>query len=263
MNTGLKGKVAIVGGSSKGLGRGCAIQLAKEGAHVVICARGEGALRKTAAFIKGFSKSRVLAVLADLSKTAGVREVVRQTIKTFGRVDIIVVNSGGPRPGSFFDLSEQDWKEAFDSVLNYAVEFYRLAIPYMKKQKWGRIINITSLVVKEPSENLILSNVFRSGVTSLAKTVSRDLIKHNITVNTVCPGAFKTDRAIALLDERSKKTGMSVKEIERDIVAALPLGRYQTPEEIGDLVVFLASDRAKGITGTTIQIDGGMVRGLF
>jgi 3-oxoacyl-[acyl-carrier protein] reductase len=133
----------------------------------------------------------------------------------------------------------------------------------MKNQKWGRIINLTSIAVKEPADNLILSNVFRVGVVSVAKTLSRELIDDNITINNVCPGAFKTDRAVELMLDESKRTNKPIEEIERNSVTNLPLKRFQTPDELGDLVAFLASDLAKGITGTTIQIDGGIIRSLF
>jgi 3-oxoacyl-[acyl-carrier protein] reductase len=261
--TSLLGKVAVIGGSSKGLGMGCALQLAREGADIVLCARDEKTLRRTADSIRRTSSGRILAVPADLSTPEGVGKVVDSAMRTFKRIDILVANSGGPKPGTFFELDEKDWQEAYHSVLYYVVELYRLIIPQMKKRRWGRIINIASLTVKEPADTLVLSNVFRAGVASLAKTVSRELIKYNITINTVCPGAFKTDRAVALMQERSRKTGVSMKEIERKIAGTLPLGRYQTPEEMGDLIVFLASEQARGITGTTMQIDGGMTKGIF
>ncbi|MCX5696450.1 MAG: SDR family oxidoreductase [Candidatus Omnitrophica bacterium] len=263
MNTGLSGKVALIGGASKGLGMGCALQLAREGVNVAICARGADKLKETAEFIRNNAKVEVLPIVADLSNKKDLKKMVDTVINKFGGIDILIVNSGGPKAAGFFDLSEQDWDDAYRSVFYYVVELYRNFIPQMKARKWGRIINIASLSVKEPAENLVLSNVFRSGVVSLAKTLSRDLIGHNITINNICPGAFKTDRAMQLILERSKTTGESVKEIEEKAISSLPLKRYQTPEELGDLVVFLASEAARGITGTTIQIDGGIYKGLF
>ena len=263
MNLGLQDKVALIGGSSKGLGKGCALQLAKEGVNVAICARNSEALKETANFIKKSTNAKVLPLVADLSKTAELRRVVEDTLKMFGRIDILVVNSGGPPPGNFFSLTEQDWTNAFNSVLYYVVELYRLVIPQMKERKWGRIINITSLAVKEPSKNLVLSNVFRAGVVSLAKTLSKELIGYNITINNVCPGAFKTNRVIQLMMDQSKKTGVPIEKIEEESINSFPLKRYQEPKEMGDFVVFLASELAKGITGTTIQIDGGMAKSLF
>ena len=263
MDLNLLGKIALVGGASKGLGKGCALQLAKEGANVVICARGIDKLAETAELIKKSTNSDVLAIQADLSKHEDIIRVVNETINKFGRIDILVNNSGGPPPGKFFDFSDQDWEDAFNQVLLNVIRMCRLVIPHMKNQKSGCIINITSLSVKEPADNLILSNVFRTGVVSLAKTLSRELIESNITINNVCPGAFKTDRAIELMLNESKITNKPLEEIERNSVSNLPLKRFQTPEELGDFVTFLASDLAKGITGTTIQIDGGICRSLF
>ena len=191
------------------------------------------------------------------------KDIVRKVIGKYGSIDILVTNSGGPKPGAFFTLNEEDWRNAFDSVLFYVIELYRLVIPYMKKNNWGRIINNTSLTVKEPPETMVLSNVFRTGVVSLAKTMSKGLIKSNITINNICPGAFKTDRAMELLHAKANTTGVSVKEVENNAVANLPMRRYQAPHEFGDLVAFLASDLAKSITGTTIQIDGGISKGLL
>lgn len=263
MDLNLKGKIALVGGSSKGLGKGCALQLAREGANVVICARGMDKLTQTAEFIKESSGSEVLPIQADLSRPEDIIRVVDETINKFGRIDILVNNSGGPRPGKFFDFSDQDWEDAFNQVLLNVIRMCRHVIPHMKNQKSGRIINVTSLTVKEPADTLILSNVFRTGVVSLAKTLSRELIEHNITINNVCPGAFKTDRAIDLMLNESRKTNTPLEEIEQKSVSNLPLKRFQTPEELGDFVAFLASDQAKGITGTTIQVDGGICRSLF
>ena len=264
MNLGIKNKVALIGGASKGLGKGCAVQLAKEGVNVAICAIDKESLNKTTDFIRKITDIEVLPILADLSEIKGIKEnIVDKVISKFNRIDILVVNSGGPKPGTFFDVSEKDWRDAFNSVLYYVIELYRLIIPQMKKNKWGRIINSTSLTVKEPAETLILSNVFRTGVISLAKTISKELIKYNITINNICPGAFKTDRAIQLMKDQSKRMGISIEEIEKKAVKNLPLGRYQLPEELGDIVTFLCSELAKGITGTTIQIDGGISNGLF
>jgi 3-oxoacyl-[acyl-carrier protein] reductase len=263
MELNLLGKVAIVGGSSKGIGKGCAVKLAQEGAHVVLCARHSQALRETENHIKSFSKSKVLAIPADLSKMEDVRKVVAQTIQEFKKIDILVTNSGGPKPGSFFELTDNDWQDAYQSVFFYVVEFYKQVIPIMVSQGFGRIINITSLTVKEPSERLILSNVFRTGVVSMAKTLSKDLVSKGVTINNICPGSFKTDRAMQLMSDRAQKENKTVEQIEASIVQALPAKRFNTVDEIGGLVAYLASDSAKGITGTTIQLDGGASSFLF
>jgi len=263
MDTGLKNKVALVGGASKGLGKGCALQLAKEGANIIICARDGNKLHETADYITKNTSVKVLPVPADLSKIKDISKLIDLSIREFGQIDVLVVNSGGPRAGKFADLTKEDWDDAYQSVFYYVVELYKRVIPQMKSRQWGRIINIASLAVKEPAENLVLSNVFRSGVVSLAKTLSKELIEYNITINNICPGAFKTERAAQLIAERAKVTGESIQKIEEQAVNSFPLKRYQSPEELGDLVVFLASERAKGITGTTIQIDGGISKGLF
>lgn len=263
MDCGLKDKIAVVGGSSKGLGRGCALQLAREGAQVVLCARNGEALAQTANFIRAETKAGVFPVQADLSAAGGIEKVVDQTLREFGRVDILVNNSGGPPPGTCFDFSEEEWRRAFEAVLLYVIRGIQLVVPHMKKNRWGRIINITSLTVKEPEPHMVLSNVFRSGVVSLAKSIAADLIKDNITINNICPGAFKTDRAVQLINAQAKKLQKTPEEIEKKAVLELPLGRYQDPEELGDLVVFLCSERAKGLSGTTIPVDGAVSRTLF
>lgn len=263
MDLKLNGRVAFIGGSSKGLGKGCALQLAKEGVDVVICSRTKDELLETSEFIEENTNSNVLAVTADLSKKKDIEFAFDKTIDEFGKIDILVNNSGGPSPGGFFDFNETQWYNSFELILLYVIRTINLAVPYMKEQKWGRIINLTSITVKEPAENLILSNVFRTGVISLSKTISKDLIKDNITINNVCPGAFKTDRAIELMLNESKLTGKSIDEIEQERVIDLPMNRFQSIEEMGNLVTFLCSELAESITGTTIQIDGGISKCLF
>lgn len=263
MDLELKNKVVIVGGSSKGLGKGCALQLAKEGVHVVICARNKEILAETADFIKKTTGLNILSIQADLAKKEDIENVVDRTVKEFGSIDILINNSGGPPAGTFFDFSEDQWRQAYEDILLYVVRMLHLVVPHMKKNKWGRIINITSLLVKEPSANLVLSGVFRSGVVSLAKSISSELIKHNITINNICPGAFMTERAKELIKNQAQKMQRSVEDIEKENVSKLPLGRYQDPVELGDLVAFLCSEKAKGISGTTIQIDGTLSRSLL
>lgn len=262
MDFGLKGKVALIGGASKGLGKACAVRLGQEGAIVAICARQQGSLEETVQQLEKMNVS-VLPFIADMASKEDNERVVDETLKKFGRIDILVNNSGGPPPGTFYDFNDSDWEKAFHSVLMYVVRLNRLVIPHMKKNQWGRIINIASLSVKEPAETLILSNVFRSGVVSMAKTMSQELIKHNITINNVCPGAFKTDRVIELMTKAAKANKTTVDIVEADFIKSLPQGRFQEPKELGDFVAFLASELAGGMTGTTIQLDGGMLKGLL
>jgi 3-oxoacyl-[acyl-carrier protein] reductase len=264
MNLNIDKKIALIGGASKGLGRASAISLAKEGVNLAICSNDEESLLETTKHIESTFGVDVLPILADLSEVRKIeKNVVEKTIGKFGQIDILVTNSGGPKPGSFFALDEDDWRLAFDSVLYYVIELYRLVIPFMKENNWGRIINNTSLTVKEPPATMVLSNVFRTSVVSLAKTMSKELIADNITINNICPGAFKTDRAIELMKVKAKTTGVTIEEVEKNAVGNLPMGRYQTPDEFGNLVAYLASDLARSITGTTIQIDGGISKGLL
>jgi 3-oxoacyl-[acyl-carrier protein] reductase len=237
--------------------------LARAGVRVAICGRDEGTLAKAADHVRAETGAEVLPVRADLSARADVVRLAETVASEWGGADILVVNSGGPPAGSFFELQQADWDAAYDSTLAYVLELYRRFLPGMKARRWGRIINILSLTAKEPSESLLLSSVFRSGVASLAKALSRELIPHGITVNNVCPGAFRTERAIALMEGRAAKSGKTVAEVERETEQALPMGRFQEPGELADLVVFLASAPAGGLTGATIQMDGGYSRGLY
>lgn len=264
MNLGINNKVALIGGASKGLGRATAIKLSQEGVNVTLCSNDAESLEETVNYIKENMQVEVLPILFDLSDVANIKtQVVDKVIEKFNRIDILVTNSGGPKPGTFFTLNEEDWRNAFNSVLFYVVELYRHVIPVMEENKWGRIINNTSLTVKEPPASMVLSNVFRTGVVSLAKTMSKELIKSNITINNICPGAFKTDRAIQLMQAKADSIGTTIEEVEKNAVANLPMGKYQSPDEFGDLVAFLASELAMSITGTTIQLDGGISKGLL
>ncbi len=262
MDLGIAGKVAIVSASSKGIGKAIAIVLAKEGANITLCARGEEALNNTASEIKKF-RTRVLAIPADVSKFDDIKKVVDVTIGEFGRVDILVNNAGGPPPGYFEDFEDEDWLSAFNLTFLSARRFTHLVLDYMKKQKWGRIINMTSISVKEPIDNLILSNAIRLAVVGMAKTLSKQVAKYNITVNNIATGITKTDRIIKLAEAKAREKGVSVKDALSEMASGIPLGRIAEPEEIAYLVAFLASERASFITGNTIQIDGGMSGGTL
>jgi 3-oxoacyl-[acyl-carrier protein] reductase len=250
-------RVAIIGGASKGLGKGCAESLAKAGIDIVICARNKEKVEESASEIRSFGVN-VFPLAVDMSSAADNELIVQETLKKFGRVDILVNNSGGPPAGNFKEFSDEDWMNAFHSVLMYAIRMTKLTLPHMQKNSWGRIINIASLSVKEPAETLVLSNVFRSGLVAFSKSISKELIKSNITINTLCPGAFKTDRAKELIQKAAESSGRTPDQVEQENMQKLPLGRYQTPEELGAFAAFLCSDIAGGITGTTIQVDGGI-----
>ena len=262
MNFNLQGKTAIVGGSSRGLGKACAIALARQGANIVLCARNKEALLKTEHEIASLGV-QTLAVMADMSNADDNLRIVRDTVARFGGVDILVNNSGGPKPGTFREISDEDLDDAYNSVLKYNIRMIRLCLPYMEKNGWGRIVNITSVTVKEPAPNMVLSNIFRVAAASYAKTISKELIATGITINNVSPGYFKTDRVTQLMSVRAAEEGIAVEEYEQRAIAGFPHKRYMEPRELGDLVCYLCSDQARSVNGTTIQIDGGLLHGLL
>jgi 3-oxoacyl-[acyl-carrier protein] reductase len=262
MDLGLKGKVALVAGASQGMGRAAALGFAREGARVAICARGEVALNEAAQMIRQETGGDVLAMAADMTKPEDIERFVNGAAGRFGRLDVIVNNAGGPPPGEFMRFTDEDWRNAFNLSFMSTMRMTRQAVPHMRKAGGGRVINITSYSVKEPIAGLVLSNAIRSGVIGLAKTLSRELARDNILINNVCPGRIDTERAQKLNKARADRLKKPVEEINREMAAEVPLGRYGTAEEAADLIVFLGSERASYITGTTIQIDGGLVRGI-
>lgn len=262
MDLGLKGKVALVAGASQGMGRAAALGFAREGAKVSICARGEAQLKEAAEMIRRETGGDVLALVADMTRLEDIQKLVAKTVERFGRLDVVVTNAGGPPPGEFMKFTDEDWEKAFHLSFMSALRLAREAVPHMRKVGGGRVVNITSYSVKEPIAGLVLSNAIRSAVIGLAKTLSRELAKDNILVNNICPGRIDTERTRKLNQARAERLKRPVEEINREMAAEIPLGRYGTAEEMADLIVFLASGRASYITGTTIQIDGGLVRGI-
>ena len=264
MDLGLKGKVALVLAASKGLGRASAAALAAEGASVAIGARNRQTLEKTTKDIELETGSRVLAVPTDVTREKELEIIVAATVQEFGYIDILVNNAGGPPSGTFDTLGDEQWQSAFELNLLSAVRLVRLVLPHMRQRGSGRIINIVSTSVKEPIEGLLLSNATRMAVVGLAKTLSLELAPDNITVNNVCPGRFLTDRLRQghMIKEKIAR-GMSEAEALRSVAQDIPMGRIGKPEELAALVAFLASEQAGYITGTTIQVDGGLVRAMF
>lgn len=263
MDLGLRNRVALVCGASSGLGKAVAMGLAREGARVAICSRTPEKLEKAAEEIRRSTGAEVLAAPADVSVPAEVKKLVKTVYAHFKQLDILVTNAGGPPPGQFLTLPEEAWQKALDLNLLSTLHLCREAVPHMKSSGWGRIVNITSFSAKQPQDNLILSNTARAGVLGLAKSMANELAPYNILINTVCPGAFETERHLALSKKRAENEGISVEELMKKRVKEIPLGRIGHPEEFADLVVFLCSDRASYITGTAIQIDGGSVRSLI
>ncbi len=263
MDLGLKDKIAIVTASSKGLGKACAVGLAREGAKVVICARNLTDLEKAKAEIENSSNNDVLAVQADVTNYDDIKKLVNSTVEKFGTIHILVTNAGGPPAGYFESFSDEDWNNAFNLNFMSTVRLIREVLPFMKSQRWGRIINITSVTVKQPIDNLILSNSIRMSVLGLSKTLALQLAKYNILINNVAPGYTLTDRVKFILEQRAKDTGKTIEEVKSELAKDIPLGRLAEPEELANLVVFLASERASYITGATIPVDGGWIKGIY
>jgi 3-oxoacyl-[acyl-carrier protein] reductase len=263
MESGLRGKVALITAASKGIGKAVAESFAKEECKVAICSRTKSDLIEASKEIKEKFNLDPLWCICDLNKSLDIERTFDATIKEYGKVDILVNNCGGPVPGYFSELEEKDWDNAYDQVLMSVVRFSKLVLPEMMNNEWGRIINITSISVKQPVDNLMLSNSLRAGVTGFAKSLSTEVGKHNITVNNVAPGLTLTHRLYELAVLEGKENNKSHEEVLADMAKRVPMHRLAGPEEIASVVLFLASKQASYVTGTTIQVDGGYTKGLL
>ena len=263
MDLGLTGKVALVAAASKGLGRACAEAFAAEGARIIICARGVDALDRARAEIVGNTGADVQAVPADLSTMGGIDAVVTAAHERFGHVDVLVNNAGGPPSGPFEQHLWEHWENAVHLNLRSAVELTRRVLPGMRERQWGRVINVTSIAVKQPVDGLILSNSVRAAVTGWARTLANEVARDGITVNCVLPGYTRTDRVEQLNAARAAAEGAPVEDIQRRTEAQIPMRRLGEPREFAAMVAFLASERASYITAQSVVIDGGWVRALL
>jgi len=263
MDLGIKNKTVLVTASSTGIGKAVVQAFAEEGCKVAICSRTKEKLIETSREIKSKYNVEPFWGVCDLNNSKDIDNFYDAVINQFGKVDILVNNCGGPVPGFFRDLSEEDWNYAFKQVLMSVVRFSNLVLPSMVEQEWGRIINITSVAVKQPVHNLMLSNSLRAGVTGFAKSLSNEFGNKNITVNNVAPGYTLTHRLYELAVHRAKELRKSHEEILVEMAKDVPANRLGGPEEIASLVVFLASQKASYITGTTIQVDGGTTKAIF
>lgn len=263
MDLGLKGKVAMVAASSKGLGYGIAKALAGEGALLSIGSRTKDDIEAAAEELRKETGTQVLASVMDSSNPESILNWTDATLREFGGVDKLVVNAGGPPAGKFEDFSDEDWQAAFELNLFSAVRMIRASLPSMRERGGGSVLTITSMSVKEPIDVLILSNVMRSGVTSLIKSLSVQLASDNIRLNNLMPGRIKTDRIKHLDSLNAKKQGISIEQIEKTNQALIPLGRYGTIEEFGRCGAFLLSDAASYITGSSLAADGGLLKTVW
>ncbi len=266
MELGLRGRVAIVCAASQGLGRAAAEGFAHEGADVVICSRDAKRLRSAAREISDSvpaGTSRIVPVVADMTKARDIKRLVATTIQQFGRVDILVTNAGGPPVAQFPDLDDAAWEKGIALNLLSAIRCIREVFPHMQKRHWGRIINITSIAAKQPINDLVISSTVRPGVLGLTKVLSNQYGKDGILINTVAPGFIMTARQKEISASRAAKAGVTVEKYMEGMAREIPLGRYGEPEELANVIVFLGSERSSYINGATLSVDGGLVRGLL
>jgi 3-oxoacyl-[acyl-carrier protein] reductase len=263
MELGLKGRVALVTAASKGIGLGTARVLAEEGMKVAISSRSATNLEKARDKLAEESGSEILAVPADMTVREDLERLVEETSKKLGGVDVLVYNAGPPKPGAFGDLTYADWEEATKLLLLSAVTLTQAVVPHMKSKKWGRLIYVTSLTLKQPIGNLVLSNTVRLAIAGLSKSLSRELAPHGITSNGIIQGYIRTDRSSRLAEEMAAKMGTTLDGAFKEMAKGIPLGRYGEPEEVGSLAAFIASERGAYLNGAMFTVDGGFISSVF
>lgn len=261
MDLGIRGRTAFVAASSKGLGRAIAEALAAEGVRIACCARSEG-IHEVAASIAKSHGVETLGIVADVTVPADVSRAVEAAIARFDGVDILVTNAGGPPPGPFESHSPEAWQKAVELNLHSVVNLVRAALPGMKSRRWGRILNVTSIAVKQPVDSLILSNSVRAAVTGFARSLANEVGAFNITVNNLLPGYTRTERLVQLAENNAKSRGTTAADAYAAWEKQIPMGRLGEPHEFAALAAFLSSEHASYITAQNIAVDGGWIRGL-
>jgi 3-oxoacyl-[acyl-carrier protein] reductase len=263
MDLGLKNKVALVAAASQGLGKASAFALAQEGARLAICSRNEENIRNTAEEIRTKTGATVLSVVADVSNNADIQKFVAAAIGEYGTVHVLVNNAGGPPTGQILSLPEEQWEKGVQLTLMSVIRLIREVLPFMEQQQWGRIISIVSIAAKQPINELLISSTLRPGILGLSKVLSNQYANKNITVNTICPGLILTKRQEELSASRAADRKMTMEEYLAESAKAIPAGRLGTPEEIGNVVAFLASEQASYVNGVNLLVDGGSARGIY
>jgi 3-oxoacyl-[acyl-carrier protein] reductase len=263
MDFGLSDKVAFVAGASRGLGKAAAYELAREGARVAICARNEPEVQAAASQIASDTGGEVLPLVTDVTRPDQIEQAISATVARWSGLHVLVVNAGGAPAGQFDDIDDENWYNAFDLNFMSAVHLIREALPHMQAAGWGRIIAITSTTVRQPIDDLLLSNVVRPAVVGLIRSLATQLAAENITVNNVAPGYTMTERVQSIIQDRAQRTGASQEEVLSRLTATMPMSRMGEPSELAAVVAFLASTRASYITGQTLLVDGGTYRGLM
>lgn len=263
MDLELKNKVAIVGGASKGLGRACAEVLAEEGMKVVMCSRTQADLDQAAAAIRAKTQAEIMTFAGDLEKNAVIQKLVASAAEKFGRIDVLVSNSGGPPLAKSFDATEEQWAVAVERSLFFFARMAREVLPHMRKQKSGRILNILASTVYQPIPNLALSGATRMGVVAWAKSLADEIGRDGILVNNIAPGSLLSERMLGNVTARAKELGISLEKMLEERAKETAVGRIGEPRELANLVAFLASGKSSYITGTTIRVDGGLVRSVL
>lgn len=262
MDLGLQGRRALVCAASKGLGRAIATALSAEGAIVAICSRDAEAIAKTAREIEAQTGNRVLPFVADLGKASDVERLHLAVEEALGGIDILVNNFGGPPAGGLEAVSEDQWRAAIEVGMLSVIQLTQRVIPGMRARRWGRILTVSSTSVLQPTERLLISSTVRAGMAAFMKAIAPDLAKDNVLVHTVCPGPTRTDRMVYLAEAAAAQKGTTPEAEEQALIADIPMGRMGRPEELADVVACLASDRFSYVTGLTLPVDGGQVRGL-